>query len=325
MNSVGVVTVKILTGDAVPLFKEAEKSFPEFLPTAKPPFVLGGFAAYANPSSFHCPLVKELRKSTFEKVFKSNIFQAYLKEVRPETYQEFGVEVLFDRILHRFPTQKPGAETAHRDVTPGKFLRQGDDDLIFGGWLNLTRHEQFFVGKPGSHLGVSNTYEVSQAHEGFSTLDTASPEYHEYQATKKKFSVPPGHLIIFPQHLVHEVLSQKSDHDQYRLFFGWRLTKSKTPLFPAKEHVIDTLGVPNLPSGQLPPIFSSNHQSVFKNKPFSWIGDKDGPRGTLLEWWDQTLKVPFTRHLNSLKSYQLEFPEYTSDEKKFMLTVHPLF
>ena len=323
MNTIGVSTIKILKGDASQLFREAEQSFPEFLPNANP-YVLGGFAAYANPSSFHCPLVKELRKSTFEKVFKSQLFQNYLKEVRPDTYKEFRIEILFDRILHRFPGQQPNAETAHRDVTPGNFLKEEDDDLLFGGWLNLTEHEQFFVGKPGSHLGVKNTFEVSRAHQGFCTLDKKSDEYQEYQKTKQKFLVPPGHLINFPQHLIHEVLSKKSEHEQFRLFFGWRLTKASTPLFPNKELVIDTLAVPQIPSGQIPAIFSSNHQSVFKNKPFNWTGI-GGRNGTLLDWWNQTLKVPFKRRLDSLTEYGFEYPKYSLEEKQFLTSIHPLF
>ena len=324
MNTVGVVTLKVLTGDASDLFREAEKSFPEFKPGARGPYVLGGFAAYGNPSSFHCPFVKILRKATFEKVFKSKIFQKYLEQVRPTTFSEYKIEVLFDRMLHRFPGQKPSTETAHRDVTPSKYLKESDDDLLFGGWLNLTSHEQFFIGKPGSHLGIRNTFEVSQAHKGFSTLDPNSDEYRNYQETKKRFTVPPGHLIIFPQHLIHEVVSQKSDHEQFRLFFGWRLTKAVTPLFSDKESVIDNLGVPLEPSGQMPPMYSANHGSAFKNKPFNWVG-VGGPNGSLIDWWDQTVKVPFKRHLGSLKSYGLEYPGYTKEEKDFMMTLHKLY
>ena len=165
MNTTGVVTIKILKGDASQLFRETEKSFPEFVPGTQGPYVLGGFAAYGNPSSFHCPLVKELRRATFEKVFESKIFQKYLEEIRPTTHWNYRLELLFDRMLHRYPGQKPSAETAHRDVTPNKYLKEEDDDLLFGGWLNLTKHEQFFVAKPGSHLGVRNTWEVSQAHQ----------------------------------------------------------------------------------------------------------------------------------------------------------------
>ena len=326
LTTTGVVTLKVLTGGATDLFREAEQSFPEFKPGARGPYVLGGFAAYGNPASFHCPFVKELRKATFEKVTSSKIFQKYLEEVRPTTHWNYRIEVLFDRMLHRYPGQKPSAETAHRDVTPAKYLKEADDDMLFGGWLNLTDHEQYFVGKPGSHLGIRNTYEVSQAHKGFSTLDPNSDEYRNYQENKKRFIVPPGHLIIFPQHLIHEVIADKSNHEQFRLFFGWRLTKATTPLFPNKEEIIDTLGVPFEPSGQMPPMYSANHGSAFKNKPFNWIGVANNElRGSLLDWWDQTMKVPMKRHLESLKSYGLEYPEYSLEEKEFMMTLHRLF
>ncbi len=320
MNTTGVVTIQVLKDDASQLFREAEESFPEFKPGAVPK-VLGGFAAYANPSSFHCPLVKSLRKITFDAVIKSGVFREYLKEVRPDTWQQFRLELLFDRMMHRYPEQKPIAETAHRDVTPGNLLVEEDDDLLFGGWLNPTSQNQYFVGKPGSHIGIRNTFQVSRALEGFCKLDTKSQEYQEYKKSKQKFKIPPGHLIIFPQHLLHEVLSQKGP-EQFRLFFGWRLTKSRTTLFPEKAHTIDTLGVPRIPSGQIPPMYSSNHGSIFKNNPFSWIGDDK--RGSLVEWWDRSLKVPFSRFLNSLEYYNIDYPGYSQEERDLMLNLHPI-
>lgn len=83
-----------------------------------------------------------------------------------ETHKEFN-----DRVLHRYPSQKAGAETAHRDVTPGKFLKETDDDLLFGGWLNVTGQDQYFMGQPGSHIGILNSFEVSKAHSGFCKLN----------------------------------------------------------------------------------------------------------------------------------------------------------
>jgi hypothetical protein len=323
LNTLGIVMVPILNKDASLLFREAEQSFPEFKPGTRP-FVLGGFAAYANPASFHCPLVKALREIVLGRVIKSRVFQEYLEKIRPTTHWGYRLELLFDRMLHRFPDQKPGAETAHRDVTPAKFLNKADDDLLFGGWLNLTGKDQHFVAKPGSHLGIRNTYEVAQKHQGFCTLDLKSDEYQDYQATKETFTVQPGHLIIFPQHLIHEVLSKKSDHEQFRLFFGWRLTKGTSLLFPTKEQTIDDLGVPIIPSGQIPPMFSSNHQSCFQNKPFNWIGS-GGPRGTLHDWWEASLLVPMTRRMESLKSYGLDYPGYEPNEKHLMMTLHKLF
>lgn len=316
LETTGVITLKVLEGDVIEEFLEAEKTFPEFKPGTQGPYVLGGFAAYGNPASFHCPLVKKLRRVTFEKVFTAGIFQRYLEQVRPTTHLNYRLEILFDRLLHRRAGQKPSAETAHRDVTPSKFLKEADDDVLFGGWLNLGTQDQFFVGKPWSH------FETRTTHQGFATLDPTSTEYQVYQQTKQTFKVPPGHLIIFPQHLIHEVLAKKTDHDQYRLFFGWRLTKGLTPLFPNKEEVIDTLGVPLEPSGQRPPMYSANHGSAFKNKPFNW---GNGLRGSLLDWWDQTLRVPMKRYLDPLKSYGFEFPGYSEAEKELMMTLHRLF
>jgi hypothetical protein len=64
MNSLiidGVCTIKILNKDYETEFKDIEKTFPEYKDTATT-FVLGGFGAYGNPSSFHNPLVKKLRE-----------------------------------------------------------------------------------------------------------------------------------------------------------------------------------------------------------------------------------------------------------------------
>jgi hypothetical protein len=172
-------------------------------------------------------------------------------------------------------------------------------------------------------LGVNNTFEVAQAHAGFCKLDPKSDEYSLFQAEKKTFTVLPGHLIIFPQHLLHEIVCKKSPDEQFRLFFGWRLTKSKTVLFPNKEKTIDWLDVPLIPSGQKPPMYSSNHSSFYKNHPFEWAPGSN--TGTLEEWWKQNVKVPVvTRHMQTIYDYQFQFPAYTIEEKKLMMTVHSL-
>jgi hypothetical protein len=323
LDTIGVQTVHVLTGDASALVIEAESGFPEFKPGAYPK-VLGGFAAYGNPSSFHCPLVKMLREATFKAVKKSRVFQKYLESARPTTCWNYRLEMLFDRLMHRFSSQSPSAETAHRDIIPPKYLTESDDDQLFGGWLNLTDKPQHFVYQPGSQ--VRNSYEAGMNDStGFAKLDPKSEEYLAYQASKQTFEVPPGHLVIFHQHLIHEVLSKKTEHDQFRLFFGWRVTKGLTPLFPNKETIIDTLGVPEEPSGQKPPMFSSNHQSLFKNTPFYWRGDAyPNEYGTLEDWWVATLNVPMKRRLGPLIDYYPDYPKYTPSEKKLMMTMHRL-
>ena len=68
-----------------------------------------------------------------------------------------------------------------------------------------------------------------------------------------------------------------------------------------------------LPSGQIPPMYSSNHASVFKNKPFNYISATAVPRGTLIQWLETSFidKVKekfvngtmYKRCMLSLKAY----------------------
>jgi hypothetical protein len=149
LSTNGVVVVPVLTEDLTDDFKQCETEFPEFFPGANP-MVLGGYAAYGNPSSFHHPMFRKLRRDALETVIRSGVFQKYLKAIRPDTWDQYGVEVLFDRVMHRHQGQSPSAETAHRDVTPAKYLKEQDDDHIFGGWLNLGNAVQTFTAQPGA-------------------------------------------------------------------------------------------------------------------------------------------------------------------------------
>ena len=47
--------------------------------------------------------------------------------------------------------------------------------------------------------------------------------YNELPPTKK-IEIPPGHIIIFYERIVHEVTGGKAKHPMCRLFLGWRLT-----------------------------------------------------------------------------------------------------
>jgi len=92
--------------------------------------------------------------------------------------------------------------------------------------------------------------------------------------------------------------------------------------------VIDTLSVPEEPSGQRPPMFSSNHQSLFKNESFQWRGQSyPNDQGTLGEWWKATFRddIPMKRFMGSLLEYEPEYPRYSEEDRHLMLTVHPLF
>lgn len=329
----GIETLQVIQlddmNDIQHSFSHMEASFPEYTMNARP-LVLGGFAAYGNPSSFHNPFVKRLRKQCLETVLSDGIFTRFLHAMNVEQ-SDYKIEVLFDRILHRFIGQKPVSETAHRDITPHSELHDGD--YVFGGWLNLSNTDQHFICKPGSHLDTKDTKTAAESSSGFNTLSKTSTQT-EYTPFRKEITVKPGHLIVFPQHILHEVLSNKSKHDQYRLFIGWRLTTSNTLIFEHhKRQAIRDLSVPRLPSGQIPPMYSANHASVFKNKPFNYISATAVPRGTLIEWLEASfvdeVKKKFVngtlykRSMLSLTEYNMrDMFEYSEEDERIMLSLH---
>jgi len=98
---------------------------------------------------------------------------------------------------------------------------------------------------------------------------------------KKLYEVPPGHVIIFPQ---YEVVSKKVDRDMMRMSIGWRTTVSTTFLHAdMRERLKDQAIIP-LPSGQLPPLYSANHASFLKHKPFKPI-PKNTAKVTVDTWF----------------------------------------
>jgi hypothetical protein len=313
----GVQTLKIFENDHEQEFIQMMNEFPEYKKDASP-CVLGGFGAFGNPSSFHHPLIKNIRKQVFDKLIDSGILQEFLHHFN---YQGYSIEVLFDRVMHRYPKQKPSAETAHRDVTPTEFL--GTDDIIFGGWVNLSKNFQYFSYLPESHLNENSLINSIQVGlEGFNKINEY--ELINFKMNKQLITIKPGEMIIFPQHIIHEVLAKGYNYHQYRLFLGWRLTKSNTLLFKNKGEAISELGVPLIPSGQKPPICSPCHY-MFKNKTFNWIS-KDYPknRGTLLDWFEKSFNIHVTRFIDPLKFYNLPFEEYSDTEIQLMMTLHPL-
>lgn len=277
------------------------------------PCVLGGFAAQAAPSTFHHPFIRDLRAKSKE---------ASIDLLKQMSGDRTNCEVLFDRMMYRHPGQAPTAESWHRDVT--KIQKYGD--IVVGGWLNLDTKPQYFSYIPGSHLGIN----PSDLKPEFAKLDKADwPQKDEVRS----FPIPPGAAIMFPQHIIHEVIATKANYPMRRLFIGYRLTNDKEPLFPETGRWIEEQAVPKIPSGQWPPLYSGNHASCFKHKQFQPIPGKADvvPRVSLIEWckamFDETLLLPDGRiprvFPKSLKQLDKLFLPY-SEEHTRMHTPQPL-
>ena len=117
-------------------------------------YVMGGFSALGNPSSFHNTLVRTLRMNAMAELIP--LFKEYISELEGDDWK---LEQDIDRMLFRKQGKSPSRETFHRDEA----INAEDSDKIFGGWINLDTHDQFFSCVPGTHTEV-------QGHSGFSLI-----------------------------------------------------------------------------------------------------------------------------------------------------------
>tara|TARA_B110000046_G_C12984327_1_gene394842 strand:- start:4 stop:1245 length:1242 start_codon:yes stop_codon:yes gene_type:complete len=281
LHRYGAVVVPVFADDAERATWEervwqAMDGFPEYKRTGKHvQRVLGGFGALGNPASFHHPTVQALRVKVKREV-STPLFTRFRRRAR------LRLEVLFDRLCvraHDFGNVTK--EAWHRDIYDGpKYgLRTlPPEDEIFGGWINLSAQPQRFVGLLGSHAGPE-AREAQRRGGGFAELSEAQIRAEKVGArlaaqAERTFGsvradanghlvVPPGHMLVFFQRLLHSVAGGKQPTEpQLRLFFGHRLTTETTPLFPL-DGVLANNAVPRIPSGQVPPMYSTNHYAFF--------------------------------------------------------------
>lgn len=273
-------------------------NFPEFVEDASE-YVLGGFSALANPGSFHCASVRKIRKYVHPLLVQ--IGKIYDGPKR--------IEQLIDRLMIRPPKAKPSAESWHRDESVG--YRPGD--LIFGGWINLDDRPQYFSCVLGTH-------NVDIQNRGFASIP--KEQHAEMKAKSTMVEIPPGHLLLFHQHIVHEVLAKAAPYKMYRLFIGLRLTDHKKPLIEDIKKRLKNEDIIPLKSGQLPPMWAKLHWTNHLEKklvPFSrnvkkeFLHEQTVKSGQLA---GKTYEIPY-RFMPSLKEVlgKRVYKKYHKDER----------
>lgn len=288
------------------LFLEEEKSFPEYKDSGAPK-VLGGFAAYGNPSSFHNPTARQLRTQLYD-TMKNHI----------NLPKGFKFEMLMDRYMYRFKDTAPSAESWHRDVAKPSFIH--NDDELFGGWINLDTQPQYFSCIPGSHLGIK----LKDIKSGFAVIPKDQIKIVKPHQTQ--IEIPPGYIVYFPQYILHEVVSKKATRNMMRLFCGWRFTRANTSFLPNMKQILMDQGCPLLPSGQSVPMYSANHQSCFLEKSFL-IKPSTGYKDTLIGWSEKTFHPDLLiSRKHSAKGYTYKvIPRFMKSLKELGLTMYPAY
>lgn len=327
----GVAIVPLLDQERTRYYRDNFKNiqFPEFI-RHDGLYVMGGFGAYGNPASFHNEIVRELRMETNPKM--KQFFKKSFQD--RSARQTFYIEQLFDRMCVRKKGTSTPKETWHRDLNPltmilmdkhKKEYTLNPDEHIFGGWINLDDEPQFFHCALSTHKDQI-VVKRGKTESGFIAQDKPKPDIKT-----TKVEVPIGHAIVFYQKILHQVAPKKYKKDSFRQFQLFRIVSSANtprPLFPQEKinTWIQNQSTPLLSSGQHPPMYSSNHSSIFLFR-----GDKNDPivfsrnihPDCIIQQKCKSGKNKdkeyciVQRFMTSLKEYNLPmYPPYTKEEKQ---------
>lgn len=222
-------------------------AYPEFKGDATE-FVGGGFQAHGNAGSFHNPMVRWLR--WYLHVAATPIYRA-LANTLGYTF----IQMIPDRLMLRVKGRAATAETFHRDEAKGL----PENALAFGGWFNFSTNSVYFRCVPATHRTSQGII------KGF--VKVRDPKL--YKGKDKLVEIPPGHMIIFQENLVHAVNGTKNKFDQYRLFTSAILSHSPNPFDPMVfTHTIPNQAPFTLKSGQIsamiPKLWLVNHTEKVK-------------------------------------------------------------
>lgn len=225
-------------------------------------FAKGGFGALGNPSSFHNPFVREMRILATKTTAK--LFSDVIRTDKGDP--DRNLEQIVDRMSVRTSRSRPKKESWHQDTTPPKFLTVGDS--VYGGWINFDLEiTQYLSCFAGSHLRNPLTgaapIRLKKGNYGFKTFnkeERASLDTLKENRANGYISVnvPPGHMLIFVQELIHEVAVKTRNTpkthlnptgESWRLYLGWRLTTS-WDRFMGDNPFFEEQSVPKLKSNQ---------------------------------------------------------------------------
>eukprot|EP00698_Gefionella_okellyi_P026305 TRINITY_DN9965_c0_g1_i1.p1 TRINITY_DN9965_c0_g1~~TRINITY_DN9965_c0_g1_i1.p1 ORF type:complete len:355 (+),score=39.52 TRINITY_DN9965_c0_g1_i1:2835-3899(+) len=315
LASQGVITFPVLDestrSEYLAKFRRELKEFPEYRAGVETR-VLGGFGALGNPSAFHNPTVRQLRKIMLISILP------ILRELRNCSdfkFEKFSkVQQLVDRSMYRRAKTKPSAETWHRDICDMAKADDASPCTILGGWINLDPHNHEFSCVKGSH----NDPGVLSKTAGFDRFQEKALEAIQRRYDGKTVQVPPGHMIVFFQFIAHQVLGRARDFDMHRVFAGWRLTNSKSDLFDQTDFIRDQ-SVPFIPSAQVPEIYAPSHERFFQSETVKWMIESfvqnccDTPK-VIPPLPGVTFMVP-GRSMKSLRAYALRmYDAYTQED-----------
>jgi hypothetical protein len=299
--------------NAVLAFPEFRRDVPVLNKTRH--YTRGGFGALGCASSFHNPFARELRVEMHTVVY--HLFRELIAadSLSPNKY----FAQVIDRMMIREAGVAAFAEDWHRDIHA-----QGlESDQFYGGWLNLGEKDDVFICRAGTHQPDN----LDEHSIGFSKvrdedLLDALNESHE------QVIVPPGHIIVIDETILHKVNGKKAEATKFRLFTAWRLTMNSGSEFPrGLSKMLEDQAVVTIKSGQVPVMYPATDVTYRIGDLVNWAATELQP--CMLEarkrsdkavvFPGQTLMLP-KRQAPSLKETGLQmYAPYPDWERKLYI------
>ena len=208
---------------------------------------LGGFGAPGFSSSFHAEWIRDL---------DDKVATTILKPLASIIGNGRNFELLIDRIKFRPSGSKPTGESWHRDLSS-----KHTSDVIFGSIVNFNQEGIIcFSCVLGTQLQHCNPKD-----DGYTAIKNKKKIAH-YKSQKTKIPIPPGHIAVFYESLIHEVLSTPNPFDSYRKSIGFAITDRIEMLYPDNERRMMEQEPLLYKGGEEPRMYSRTHLRNWPDK-----------------------------------------------------------
>lgn len=276
------------------------------VPECKPPHdgetiehrpLVGGGTSFVGGSLCHSLAVRQIEQDAYD---------AVLPLLRAEGLR-LGLPYVAqtkDRVCLRPIGAIPAKETAHRDLSPNSPTSQV---MVYGGWVPLNG-EQYFSCVPGTHDVASDD------RGGFTPL--TKDEIATYKSRMQRFRIPDGHMLIFDQRIIHEVVADKHDYAVRRVFTAFELAKPGVPVMlqrlgwtPAKiDEMFETQGPFLIKSGQ-------ECRTYPKLWAVNWQAKLDDFSKRRVRKWTRDPRTGRVRHVFPAPPVAFRHKPYTDEER----------
>eukprot|EP01039_Chlorochromonas_danica_P010740 gene10740-11929_t len=162
------------------------EDLPEFMPNADE-FTADARGAFGNPSSFHHPAIRRLRRCAHENV------RPLLAQLFPNAYMQCWPGQFYLRPANACVEKTPWRRDCSNSNRSGSMIIGLRSDRMFGGWINLDATQtQHFSCAPTTHLD----------NNGFDPR--IMRDQQRFDSLRHVVEIPPGHMILFDERLVCE-------------------------------------------------------------------------------------------------------------------------